>query len=296
MALLTNPSSLLTRIESLLFRVFLERRLRLSLPLSERICRCGPSIDSYGHHRAACSRTGVLGRRGFALESAVARVGRDTGGLVAANLYVRNMDLGLPRAGNNKRLEVVVDGDNMRLEVVVDGLPLHGGAQLAVETTLVSARKGDGEPKRGAADHDGVALAATRRDKKKHTLRWSDLVHAYDWRFSLWKWAADGPKKPRSLCGYWQVLGPNQNHDSCDVALTKRGDSVGTESFHAPQQCRLLLRCCVCGVGTGPMGKRFRLTRSSGIRQRPSVNERHHSCVVRVWMRRFLAFKCREKM
>ena len=41
-----------------------------------------------------------------------------------------DMDLGLPRAR-----------DNRRLEVVVDSLPLHGGVQLAVDTTLVSALK-----------------------------------------------------------------------------------------------------------------------------------------------------------
>ena len=116
----------------------------------------------------------MLGRRGFALESAAARVCREAGGRVAANLFVRNMDLGLPRAG-----------DNRRLEVVVEGLPLYGGAQLAVDTTLVSALKGDGEPRRGAADHDGVALAAARQTRKEHTL--SDLVHAHDWWFSLWK-------------------------------------------------------------------------------------------------------------
>ena len=34
------------------------------------------------------------------------------------HLFVRNMDLGLPRAG-----------DKRNLEVVVDGLPLDGGAQ-----------------------------------------------------------------------------------------------------------------------------------------------------------------------
>ena len=98
----------------------------------------------------------MLGRRGFALESAAARICREAGGRVAANLFARNMDLGLPRAG-----------DNSRLEVVVDGLPLYGGAQLAVDTTLVSTLKSDGEARRGAADRDGVALAAARRDKER---------------------------------------------------------------------------------------------------------------------------------
>ena len=115
---------MLTRIEAPLFRVLVQRRLRLPLPLSQRICGCGLSIDPLGHHRAVCSRTGALGR-GFALESALARVCREASGRVATNLFVRNMDLGVTRAG-----------DNRRLEVVVDGLPLFGGAQLAVDTTL----------------------------------------------------------------------------------------------------------------------------------------------------------------
>ena len=67
---------------------------------------------------------------------------------MATNLFVRNMDLGVPSAGDN-------------------GLPLFGGAQLAVDTTLVSALKGNGEPRRGAADRDGVALAAARRVKER---------------------------------------------------------------------------------------------------------------------------------
>ena len=90
-ALTAVPTGRETTIPSHLFRVI----------LTGRACRCGRLLDAFGHHHAACARTGVLGRRGFALESAAAR-GR----------------------GPSSR----------RLEVVVDGLPLHGGAQLAVHT------------------------------------------------------------------------------------------------------------------------------------------------------------------
>ena len=69
-----------------------------------------------------------------------------------SNLFVRDMDLGVH--------------DNRRLEVVADGLPLFGGVQLAVDTTLVSAIQGDGQPQRGAADNDGVALKRARRRKE----------------------------------------------------------------------------------------------------------------------------------
>ena len=53
------------------------RRLRLPLPLSSHSCRCGRLLDCLGHHRASCSRAGVLERCGFALESAAARVCRE---------------------------------------------------------------------------------------------------------------------------------------------------------------------------------------------------------------------------
>ena len=46
---------------------------------------------------------------------------------MATNLLVRDMDLRPPN---------IID--SRRLEVVADGLPLFGGVQLAVDTTLVS--------------------------------------------------------------------------------------------------------------------------------------------------------------
>ena len=139
-----------------------------------------PPLDAFGHHRAACARCGVLGRRGFALENATGRVCREAGARVATNQFVRDLDLGVPNAN-----------DNRRLEVVADGLPLFGGVQLAVDTTLVSAVRGDG----GAADRDGVAL---RRARKRKEATYPELIRAgararlVAWE---WKWAAVGPKR-----------------------------------------------------------------------------------------------------
>ena len=82
-------------------RVLLQRRLALPLPLTLRSCRCGRPLDAFGHHRAACSKSGVLGRRGFALESAAARACREAGARVATNLFVRDMDLGVPNGGDS---------------------------------------------------------------------------------------------------------------------------------------------------------------------------------------------------
>ena len=139
------PSHSLVRIESQLFRVLLLRRSRLPLPLSSRKWRCGRLLDSFGHHRASCAQTGVLGRRGYALESAAARNCREAGDRVATNVLAR--DLHLPAPPN----------DGRRLDVVVDGLPVYGGAPLA----------GYGSALRGAAARDGVALAEARRRKER---------------------------------------------------------------------------------------------------------------------------------
>ena len=126
-----------------------------SSPLSSRACRCGRQLDCFGHHRASCSRAGVLGRRGFALESAVARVCREAGARVSANVFLRDLDLPIGAM------------DQRRIEVIVEGLPVFHGAQLAIDATLVSPLRADGEPHRRCPEADGAALAFARRRKER---------------------------------------------------------------------------------------------------------------------------------
>ena len=118
------PTSRLSRMDSSLFRVLLLERLWVPLLHSSRICRCGRPLDPCGHHRAACAQAGVLARRGYALESAAARVCREAGVRVSTNVSVRDLDL-LP-------LQHV---DARRLEVVADGLP-HEFIQSSLENTV----------------------------------------------------------------------------------------------------------------------------------------------------------------
>ena len=142
-----QPSHLVTfSISSHHFRVLL---LRLRLPLRPvmRTCSCGRPLDSFGHHRAVCSVAGVLGRRGFALESVGARICREAGARVSTS-----------RPGFART-------DARRLEIVAEGLPLFGGAQLAVDTTMVSAHHCDGTAR--AAHVVGVALTEARRRKER---------------------------------------------------------------------------------------------------------------------------------
>ena len=150
------PTSRMTRIDPAPFRALLLRRLRLPLPLSVRSCRCGRPLDAFGHHRAACATAGVLGRRGWALESVAARVCRKGGARVRSNVFVRDLDL----AEFNRF-------DARRLEVVADGLPLFGGAQFAIDTTMVSPLHRDGKARSGTARTDGKALDEARKRKER---------------------------------------------------------------------------------------------------------------------------------
>ena len=59
---------------------------------------------------------------------------------MTTNVLVRDLDLPLP-----------VVADNRRLEVVADGLPIFGGSQLALDTTLVCAAHRSNRHRRSGA-------------------------------------------------------------------------------------------------------------------------------------------------
>ena len=149
------PTSQLTTIPSAELRVLLLRRLHLPVPLSPSRCRCGRDLDEHGNHRAACSTCGVLRKRGKPLEKAAVRVCREAGARVAENVMLRDMNL----SGISSR-------DARQIEVVANGLPLWGGAQLAVDTTLVSPVRRNGTPQAHAASVDGVQLQTARHRKE----------------------------------------------------------------------------------------------------------------------------------
>ena len=101
---------------------------------------------------------------------------------LATNVFLRDMDLATFNA---------LDG--RRLEIVADGLTLWRGAQLVVDTTIVSPLRRDGSPKPGATNHDEAALEAVRRKKES---RW----------FSPLRWEADGMLRRCSSSQLWPEL------------------------------------------------------------------------------------------
>ena len=85
--------------------------------------------------------------RGNPVERMWARVCREGGARVQTNVFLR--DLNLPG---------VTVHDGRRIEVIANGLPLFHGAQVAIDATIVSPLRGDGQPVAGADRHDGIAI------------------------------------------------------------------------------------------------------------------------------------------
>ena len=83
-------------------------------------------------------------------------------GRVSTNVLIRDLDIALPE-----------QVDERRIEVIVDGLLLFHGAQLAIDTTLVSPLSRDGVAHARCANEDGAAMASARRRKE---LRYPELL------------------------------------------------------------------------------------------------------------------------
>ena len=194
-------------------------RLRLPLPLSSRTCRCGRQLDSFGHHRPTCSEAGVLGRRGFHLEVAAAQVCREA---VAPRHHERLRDLAA--------FDVM---DSRRLEVVADGLTAFRGAQLAIDTTLVSALRRDGTARPGAATRAGAALTARRM--KGRTL--SSPIKGAEPGWLFWLRRSEGDGLPR-LLNSWspsRTAKQSQRPSSSEVAWRQLGCNGGAPCWLAVQ-------------------------------------------------------------
>ena len=210
LALSSVPACAALRIDSHHFPVLLPRRLRLPLPSVSRSCRCG--------HRAACSRAGVLGRRGYALECVGTRICREEGARVSTNVFVRDVDLLAPNLHNARRLELVAEG-----------LPLHSGAQNVEDTTLVSAYHCDGTARHGAAHINGAAPVVARRRKER---AYPELV---------------GPRSRGKACGAsWSGWRTVVGRDGNVLEV------VGRRPSHAwEKDVGVRRRTCLCCFGVG---------------------------------------------
>lgn len=164
-----------------------------------------------------------LKTRAAPLERAVARVCREAGARVATNVLLRDLNTGLPAVPSRRSSRRGRRGDERRVEVVANGLPLWGGAQLAVDATLVSAVRRNGTASRQAAQMDGAALHKARARKEAtypelaHTTRcrlvvvglevggrWSDEAAEFIWLLAAARARAAPAALRRSAAQAWQ--------------------------------------------------------------------------------------------
>ena len=123
-------------------------------------CRCGRPLDSRGHHRAAWSvGRGVWVAEDFRWRAQqLASAGRQGEGSRPTSESRTWTLLPLQSSRTNRRLEVVVDGPP----------PVSGGAQLAIDTTMVSAVRSDGDSQAPVRHHQrsspGPSSEAQRAD------------------------------------------------------------------------------------------------------------------------------------
>ena len=130
--LLGAPTGPEFRVEPQLFRTLVLERLRLPLDVTESKCECGCFLDTTGRHRAACPRSGRLRTRAVGPARTLARVCREAGASVRINTKLRDMNVAISTS------------DAREIEVLASGLPMHHGAQLAVDITMRSALTANG--------------------------------------------------------------------------------------------------------------------------------------------------------
>ena len=194
---------------------------------------CPPATAGVAVHSTALAMRGcrVLGRRGFAVESAIARICREGGARVSMNVFVRDLDLG---PFNHL--------DGRRLEVVADGLSLFGGAQLAIDTTLEPcvgmALQGKAQPivmalPSGPHTDERKGLALNLR-VQGDVLGWSSLPA---------RLAGVGRPRQHTSCGLWQLRRLETFPTFCKPASRLLGSAVGPTSSHVQHSALSLILC-----------------------------------------------------
>ena len=167
-----------------LFRTLVLERLRLPLQVVEARCECGAPLDTLGRHRAACCRSGRLFTRACPTERSLARVCREAGATVRFNTMLRDMNIN------------VSADDHRSIEVLASGLPLHHGAQIAVDITLRCALRSCGNAHVHAAVMNGASLSwpePVKRKRESTSNSWTPI--AADWSSSPWRLGIVGATK-----------------------------------------------------------------------------------------------------
>ena len=189
--------------------------------LSMRTCRCGRNLTCLATIVQRVLWLGSWGEGAFLSSALLLRS-------VTTNVHVRDMDLAV---FNNL--------DGRRLEVVADGLTLWHGAQLAIDTTLVSSLHRDGSTKARTADHNGAVLVEARR-RKERTYPELSGEGGRAW-YSQPKLEADGTKRRPPSCQLWPRPKPLSRLLCCSAESKRHTFGDGVLCWHVllplPSRC-----------------------------------------------------------
>ena len=130
----------------------------------------------------------------MAPEKTLARVCGEAEATVRCNAKLREMNV------------VVAATDEREIEVLASGLPLHHGAQLAVDITLRSALTRYGSACAQADRVNGIVDTRTDETKNTSTRNCSRATDAA-WLWLGWRRAAGGAQRRFSSWKCWQQLG-----------------------------------------------------------------------------------------
>ena len=113
------------------------------------------------------------------------------------------------------------------------GLSLWRGAQLEIDTTLVSPLSRDWSASRRAANHDGVARGEEGRRTRTPSCPGKVVGHAWlCWRPKL---GVIGASRPRNLCHLSSKPRRNRHHTSSEAGCRLRGCAGGVPLWLALQ-------------------------------------------------------------
>ena len=153
--------------------------------------------------------------------------------------------------------------DARRIEVVCNGLPLWHGQQLAVDATIVSPVRRDGQPRSGADARPATALAQRPCASAARPILSSTAHAGAAWSCLGWKWVAGGQRKQAHLRVCWREPEHGQRLQRSSKPYAQHWCTDGVASSPWPCSAPSLRHCWSSDSTTGAVMAQCHLGLSS---------------------------------
>ena len=180
----------------------------------------------------------------FSYAFRAARVCREAGARVTTNTRLRY-----------RNLDHINRHDGRKIEVIANGPPLWGGAQLAVDTTLVSPLTSSSQPRRRAGQYAGATLQDARKSKER---TYPELVRSRQCRLVVpaletgGRWSPEATTFLLLMARTKAKAVPNILRKAVEVSLLSRWSAILTHAAqHAFAASLLDLDCAGTSTNDG---------------------------------------------